>query len=154
MAAVAGAAGAAGHLLGGAGGGSGAASSTQFQSGASNTSGSQRGTTTVTGVQKFAEGGLITAPTLAVLGDSASGGAASEAVLPLDNPESMAKIAGTLATHLAANGGGGTQNHFHIKGMVSPDTLKKVMGQMNRMVRKSQGNLQSSNTFKITKRGG
>jgi len=117
MAAVAGAAGTAGHLLGGTGGASGAASSTQFQSGQSNTSGSQRGTTTVTGVQKFAAGGLITSPTLAIIGEEPG---KSEGVLPLDNPEAMGKIASTLATHLAANGGGGDTHHWHIKGMVQP----------------------------------
>jgi hypothetical protein len=129
---------------GGSGGNS--ASSTQSQSSSVDTGGSTRSTIGITGVQKFALGGLISAPTLAVIGENPG---ESEAVLPLDNPKTMAKVGQSISN---AGGGGGHTFNVHVKGLVSPDTLTKVMSQISNKVGKGQGKLVSSNTFRITKR--
>ena len=130
------------------GSGSTGSSNTQTQSSSSNTGGSQRGTIGITGVQHFADGGLVSAPTLAVIGETGQ----REAVLPLENAEAMARIGKAIA----ASGGGSVHHHLnvHVKGMVSPDNLTKVVGQINDRVNRGRMNLKASNTFKITKRGG
>jgi hypothetical protein len=101
-------------------------------------------------VQSFAGGGLITKRTMAVMGDAANGGDAAEAALPLDDPKAMQAVGDAIAPHIS--GGGGIHNHFHIKGLVSPDSLTKVMEQMNRKVQRGQGNLVASNALRVTKR--
>jgi hypothetical protein len=129
---------------GGSGGNS--ASSTQSQSSSVDTGGSTRSTIGITGVQKFALGGLISAPTLAVIGENPG---ESEAVLPLDNAKTMAKVGQSIAR---SGGGGDTHFHVNVKGLVSPNELGKVMKQINQRVAKGQGNLVSSNSLRLTKR--
>ena len=54
----------------------------------------------VANVQHFAAGGVASIPTLAVIGDSAQGGAASEAVIPLENRSALNAIADALVPAL------------------------------------------------------
>jgi virulence-associated protein VapD len=96
-------------------------------------------------VQHFAGGGLVTGPTMAVIGDSTRGTGQNEAAIPLDDPVAVRKIVEAL-------GGGGPAIHVHVKGMVSPDNLKKVVKDINRKVNRGQVNLVSSNSLRITKR--
>jgi hypothetical protein len=98
----------------------------------------------VVGVQHFATGGLISKPTLALAGE-----AGPEAVLPLNDPKALRQIGQAIA---AASGGGGTHLHVNVEGLISPDNLGKVMEQMSNRVRKGQGTLHASNTFRVTKR--
>jgi len=145
MASVAGAAGLAGRAIGGASSGGGSGSnpgSQQGFSGGSNTGGPQRGGTSVVGVQHFAEGGLITAPTLAMIGEQNR----KEAVLPLEDPQAM----GAIGEALGGAGGGGI--HIHVKGMISPDNLHQVIQQINKRVNRGQSTLLSSHTLRVTKR--
>jgi hypothetical protein len=97
-------------------------------------------------VQHFASGGLVTGPTLAMIGDSynkSAGG--TEAVLPLDDERTMSKISSKL--------GGGTTFNVTVKGgMVSPDNIGKLMKVMSKRVRAGQSNFTSSNSLRITKR--
>jgi hypothetical protein len=148
------AAGVAGSVISGAGGGgpSGVGGGSYSGTGTTGntTSGSGAATGPVTSVHKFAAGGLISAPTLAMIGDSPSGGAANEGVLPLDNPEAMAKIAGTIAAMMP--GGGGTHFNMHVKGMISDADTKKLTKKISKMVRAGTTTLHSSNTHRITKR--
>jgi hypothetical protein len=147
MAAVAGAAGVAGHALGG--GGSSNSSAQQNYAGSSNTQGSgQRGGTSVRG---FAEGGLISAPTLAMIAENPG---TTEAILPLDDDKAMARIGATVARHVAAagGGGGGGDIHVHVAGMISPDNLTKVVAQINRRVGRGQTTLKASSSLRINKR--
>ena len=52
-----------------------------------------------------------------------------------------------------ASGGGDTHHHYYnIKGMVSPDTLKKLTNQQNRMVKNRQLTLNASNSLRVTRR--
>jgi len=85
-----------------------------------------------------------------VLGDSPSGGAANEAVMPLDSPEAMAKIAAALGPHLG--GGGNTHFNMHVKGMISDSDTRKLTKKISKMVKAGTTNLHSSNSFRTTKR--
>jgi hypothetical protein len=102
-------------------------------------------------VPHLAGGGLITGPTLAVVGDSRSGGRASEAVIPLDDPEAMGRIAATIAGHLGGQTGNTT--HIHVDGMISADNMSKVVKQMDRQIAKRQARLTAGNSFRLTRRG-
>lgn len=101
------------------------------------------------GVQGFAEGGLVSAPTLAMIGE----GGGREAAIPLDNPDAMDAIGKAVSDAMAAHGGGGTHFHINVKGMISPDNLSKVCSQISKKVGRGQATLNSSSTFKVTRRG-
>jgi hypothetical protein len=76
------------------------------------------------------------------------GEAGREAVLPLSNPNAMSEIGTAIGKH-----GGGTTHHWHIDGgMISADTLTKVVKQISRMVDKGQVHLTASNSLRLTKR--
>jgi hypothetical protein len=145
--AVAALAGAAGFGLGSGGkGGSGSsASPLTATGGANNTQQPGQGAVSVVGVQHFAMGGLISAPTLSMIGE----GHKSEAVLPLDDPKAMARIGKAIAD---ASGGGGVTHNWHIEGLISPDNLQKVARQISEGVQKNRITLKSSSTFRINKR--
>lgn len=105
-----------------------------------------------TNIQSFAKGGLVTGPTLAIIGDSVHGsssGQSREAAIPLDDPAAMTAIGAALAPYLQSSG---TTIHVNVKGMISPDNLNKVMKDMSRKVIRGQGNITSSNSFRVTKR--
>jgi hypothetical protein len=146
FAAVAVASGAAGRLMSGAAGGASSGSNTnpsQLQNPGSNTSGSgSRGTVGVTGVQHFADGGLILRPTLATFAENGP-----EVAMPLNDPRAKQAIGDALG-----GSGGGTTHHWHIQGMISPDNLNKVITQINKRVARGQSTLNSSSTLRINKR--
>lgn len=154
MAALFGAAGA-GLGAGGSGGGGSAASTTQNLYTSSNTSGGgQGGGVNTTGVQRFASGGIATQRTLAMVGDDEHGtGNATEGILPLDDPKAMAMVGKAVAQHIIAAGGGRDGINVHVAGLISPDNLKRVVGQMNTMVGRGQTSLQASRSFQVTRRG-
>jgi hypothetical protein len=97
-------------------------------------------------------GGLITAPTLAMLGE----GNRREAVLPLNDSNAMRMIGEAIAQHLNNNnsgsGGGGGDTIFNIKGMVSSDTVGKLMRKITHQVNTGRGRMTGTNTHKITRR--
>ena len=100
-------------------------------------------------VKKFADGGLISGTTLAMMGEggpASAGNRPQEAAIPLDNPEAVSKIKEALG------GGGGDTHHWHVRGLVSPDTLSKVADQLSGGVKKRKINLYSTNTFRVQKR--
>lgn len=103
---------------------------------------------TVTNVQHFATGGLISHPTLAVIGDSmrSASGAQREAAIPLDDPQAVEAIVEALG---GANRG---NTIVQVKGMISADNLTKVVKRINKGVNKGQVRLLSSNSLKVTKR--
>lgn len=128
-AAVAVAAGAAGMAMGTSGGGSSGSAASGSPGAVGGASQGQVNPVQTTNVQRFAGGGLVSQPTLAIIGDSkhSVSRGATEAVLPLDDPEAMAKIREGLGST------GGT--HFHIEGVISSDNLGDVMDQMSAKVR-------------------
>jgi hypothetical protein len=139
MFAVAALAGGAAAGMARAGGGSSSSNTTQSHTSGSNTGQSNRSGGSLVGVQAFADGGLINAATIALVGERGR-----EAVLPLDDPRAMSAIREGV--------GGGTTHHWHIEGMISPDNLSKVVKQIDKAVNKGQMNLTSSNSLRLTKR--
>ncbi|MGC2060587.1 MAG: hypothetical protein WA653_20140, partial [Candidatus Sulfotelmatobacter sp.] len=49
---------------------------------------------------------------------------------------------------------GGTHHHLHVNvhGMISPDNLHKVIGQINDRVTRGQSTLKATNSLRLTKR--
>ena len=95
-------------------------------------------------IQHFAEGGLISAPTLAVMGEQNK----REAVIPLDDPDAKRTIGEALGEN-----GGGTHIHVEIKGgVIAADTISKVCQQINKRVNRGQAHLLSSNSLRVTRR--
>jgi hypothetical protein len=140
MASIAAIAGVAGHELAGAGGSS--SSNTQQSANTnSNTGQSNRsGGGALVGVQAFAEGGLITGPTLALMGERGR-----EAVIPLDDPSAQRELRG-------AGVGGDTHIHLNVNGLIDDSTLVKTMQKMTKLVNRGQAHLVSSNSLRLTKR--
>jgi hypothetical protein len=142
-----------GGLVGGLGSKGSGSSSTSGAGGAtsvtdSNSESTPQAPVNTVNVQHFAKGALITKRTMAVLGDSMSGGGDStEAVLPLDHPESLRKIGQAIGAHI---GGGGI--HVTVQGLISPDNLGKVIKKIDRKVKTGQGKLTASNSYRVTKR--
>lgn len=152
FAAVAALAGGASVAMGGGGSGSGGTPGTVSPITSSGGGTSSLGGGTTRNIQKFAEGGLITGPTLGILGESMMGSSSRprEAVLPLDNDEVMDRVGDALGIQ---GGNGDFHAHFHKgAGLISPDTLKKTMKQMSGMVKKRSASLHSTNTFRTQKR--
>ena len=104
MGAVGAAAGVAGHALAGAAS-SGSASSSAGPGVAAPGKGTPVATAAsspepVVNTTHFAAGGLVSQPTLAIVGDSTSGGSADEAILPLSDRQAMNRIADALMPEL------------------------------------------------------
>jgi hypothetical protein len=139
MAAVGAAAGLAAHAMAGAGGGS--SNTQQSATTNSNTGQSNRtGGGATIGIQALAEGGLVTSPTLALVGESGR-----EAVIPLDDPRTKSAMGGSGV-------GGDVHHHWSINGMISSDNMAKVMKTMSKMVSRGQASLTASNSLRLTKR--
>jgi hypothetical protein len=139
----------------GGGASSGGAGSSYSGSGTTGniTSGTGGAPGPATTTTKLAGGGLISSPTIAMIGDAPGGGAADEAVMPLDSPEAMAKIAAALGPHL----GGGSDGSSHtfngsFFGSLRHSDLKRLTRQINQAVNKGTATLNSTRTGRIVKR--
>jgi hypothetical protein len=106
-------------------------------------------------------GGLLSQPTLRAASDaqvpaaavSANGGSSS----PVDIEARMEKFADRLMAQVSPEGassatGDLTHIHMNIKGMVSPDNVKKFVKQVNRMVNNRQLTLKSTSTQRVNRR--
>jgi hypothetical protein len=141
-------AGALGGLAGGinASGGSSNTGVAQLN-GASNTSGA--GVRGGTSVRAFADGGLIQAPTRALIGERGT-----EAVLPLTDPEAMARIGesiGAVVSRAGSGGGGGITVHVHGH-VIGANDVAHLTAQISKRVGRGQATLMSSNSLRVTKR--
>ena len=138
MAAVGAAAGLAAHALAGAGGGS---SNTQQGHNSANNAGQQnRSGGSAVSIQQFATGGLISAPTLAIMGEESK----REAVLPLDDPRTTDLLRQKI-------GGGGVT--VHVAGhVIGANDVVHLVKQINKAVNRGQAHLLSSNSLRLTKR--
>jgi hypothetical protein len=105
---------------------------------------------TVTNVQHFATGALVSTPTFAVVGD------APEAIIPSgQNSRILYDLADRIVERMqhSAHGVGDTYNHYwNIDGVISSDNLNKVVRQISRNVNRGNSRLRSSNSLRITKR--
>jgi TP901 family phage tail tape measure protein len=91
--------------------------------------------------RRLQEGGIITRPTLALLGEQAP--RIPEVVIPLRRNR-----AGGI--ELDEGGGVTIVQHFHIEGVISADVLEDVIEQINKYVRDNDGHLQASDSFNVT----
>lgn len=154
MAAVGGVAAAAGHALAGAAGGgaqsSSAAAPAPGTTGASNAGAATPDRRPAGGInaQHLAVGGLITAPTLAILGERKEGDP-REVVIPLGDSRAKQQIGDALGS---GDGGPIIHQHFHINGMISADTMQAFVGKINDGVRKNTIHLKSSTTYRLNRR--
>ena len=96
-------------------------------------------------MQAFAEGGLVTGPTLALAGE-----AGREAIIPLDNPSAIKQM------REAVVGGVGSYGYVHLhldQGMVGTDfKLQKLAGKLSKAVQNGRVHLTASNSLRLTKR--
>lgn len=146
MAAVAVAAGVAGRALSGAANGGGGGSTAQSHDSISNTGQSNRSGGNTVSVQAFAEGGLVSGPTLALIGEKKN----KEAVLPLEDPKAMEEIGKAIGAH---GGGGGTTIHLNVHGgLIAESTIQRLCKQISKSVNNGKVKLVASNTLRITKK--
>jgi hypothetical protein len=103
-------------------------------------------------------GGLLSVPTLrAASGNQASVAAAADRAPAVFDQAAMEKLAGRMAdsgrmTSDKPADGGGDQIHVHVKGMISPDNLNKVVKKINRAVQNRQITLKASDSLRVTRR--
>lgn len=94
----------------------------------------------LTVVRRFGEGGLVTRPTLALLGEKGE----DEIVLPIPKPRAGSQ---------EFEGQGATQPvTIIIEGLISPDNLLTVMEQMSRLVEGNDAQLSASQARSIVRR--
>jgi len=94
------------------------------------------------GVQAFADGGLVTQPTLALIGE-----AGPEMVVPLSK-------AGAGGSDSGGDGwSGGIHIHLPHGSIISADVMGKFVAKMNKMVSRGQLRVQASDAHRVTKRG-
>lgn len=105
---------------------------------------------TVTNVQHFATGALLSQPVMAVVGD------VPEAIIPSgQNSRILYDLADRIVERMqhSAHGVGDTYNHYwNIDGVISSDNLNKVVRQISQNVNRGKSRLLSSNSLRITKR--
>ena len=99
-------------------------------------------------------GSMLSPSTMAAAGSAiaqAPSGGASIAAAGGDLDARMEAIASNAFSRSAAASAGG-DTHIHVKGLISPDNLKKVIQQQNRMVKNRQVNLRASDSLRVTRR--
>jgi hypothetical protein len=107
--------------------------------------GSQAGTTTrPVGVQGFAAGALISAPTLAWVGEEHK----REAILPLDDERAMTDIGEAVGKH---GGSGGMHVHFHGP-VIGASDVANLTKTISKHVASGKATLTASNSLRLTKR--
>jgi hypothetical protein len=116
------------------------------------TSGSGGAPGPATTTTKLSAGGFVSSPTMVMIGDSVSGGPASEAVIPLDNPEVMEKLTSAFAAKIGGGPGGSHTFNGAFFGQLRHSDLKKLTRQINQAVNKGTATLNSTKTGRIVKR--
>jgi hypothetical protein len=124
-----------------AGGGGGSSNTQQGHNSANNAGQQNRSGGSAVSIQQFATGGLISAPTLAIMGEESK----REAVLPLDDPRT------TDLLRQKIGGGGGVT--VHVAGhVIGANDVVHLVKQINKAVNRGQAHLISSNSLRLTKR--
>ena len=100
-------------------------------------------------VLSFASGAIVTQPTMAMIGDTRSGGSQTEGVFPLDDPQAIDMLAQRFGFFKHALGH--SEIHVHIKGDVIDH--RHLMKHISRQVNRGQGRLTAGNSFRVTRRG-
>lgn len=122
------------------GGGGGSSNTQQGHDSANNAGQQNRSGGSAVSIQQFATGGLISAPTLAIMGEESK----REAVLPLDDPRTTDLLRQKI-------GGGGVT--VHVAGhVIGANDVVHLVKQINKAVNRGQAHLLSSNSLRLTKR--
>ena len=149
-ASVAGATGLAGHALAADASNSGSSSSGSASSATVSPAQQAQQTPVVKqNVLSFASGAIVTQPTMAMIGDTRSGGSQTEGVFPLDDPQAIDMLAQRFGFFKHALGH--SEIHVHIKGDVIDH--RHLMKHISRQVNRGQGRLTAGNSFRVTRRG-
>ncbi len=147
----------AGAAIGGVGG-SGSAGGSSWNGGVGHTSPVQttgsaapNQPAVITQAQHFASGGLISSPTLSVIGDSPSG---PEAVLPLGDEGAMSQIAEAVVSRMSGSAvaGHSSTHHNSFFGKLSKSDLRRLTRQLNQAVMKGHTQLQATSVGRATGR--
>lgn len=97
--------------------------------------------------QHFNAGGLISTPTLSVVGHG------PEAVIPLSDHRAVDTIADAIADRINVHGGGSGTHNWYIEGVISSDNLHKVAKRISRDIGNGKVRFNSSNSRRVTKFG-
>lgn len=98
-------------------------------------------------VPRLFSGALVTQPTFAMVGDSASGGRGTEGIFNLEDPRSI-----QIMRRLVGDQGGGIVNNFHVRGMLSTQDLAKTARVITRGAQTGRLRVSVSNSGKVTRR--
>jgi len=137
----------AGSLGGGGtagGGGAGSPGAAQIPQGTATQAGGVN--TSTQNVPRLALGGLVTGPTLAMVGERPNM-RRGEAVIPLDDPRALRSIARAMSSD-----SGGISNHFNIRGMISTSDLSKVARTITRAAGSGRLRVGVTNSNRITRK--
>jgi hypothetical protein len=107
---------------------------------------------TVANVPRLSGGGLVTHQTLAIVGDSPSGGDQREAVIPLNDAAAMRDIMHAFAGS-GAGGVGDTIHNYHIQGMISTSDLTKLSRAITRGSNTGRLRVTVADSSRVTRRG-
>jgi hypothetical protein len=99
-------------------------------------------------VQRLFSGAIVTQPTLAMVGDSASGGRQTKGVFPLNDP----RAAQAIRRLFGGESEGGIVNNFNIRGMLSTQDLAKTARVITRGAQTGRLRVSVSNSGKVTRR--
>jgi hypothetical protein len=102
-----------------------------------------------TNLAHFAMGGLVSGPTLAVIGDSINGAMAGpgqrEAAIPLDDPQATGAIADALSRR-------NQTVHIHVQGLVTASTVDQFIGLVNKRVSNNNVRLVATTSRRVEKK--
>lgn len=107
--------------------------------------------TSTANVPHLAGGAIVTRPTLAVVGDAPGGGSRPEAILPLDHT-TLSHLAAGIVGQMKGPGGGGIQNNFQVKGMISTQDLARFGRVVTRAARTGRVRMAVSDASRVTRR--
>jgi hypothetical protein len=102
----------------------------------------------VANIPRLYDGGIVTTPTYAMIGDRPGGGSRAEAVIPLDDPRARALME-------SFGGAGGVHYHYtnNIKGFLSTSDLTKLNRINNRSANTGRTRISVSNSARVTRKG-
>lgn len=103
--------------------------------------------TATVNVPKLYGGAIVTKPTLAMVGDSDSGGGQTEGIFPLGDPRAMQAM-----KRLLGDGHSGIVNQFNVRGMISTQDLSRLGRTITRASQTGRLRLTVNNSSRITRR--
>jgi hypothetical protein len=100
-------------------------------------------------IPRLFSGAIVTQPTMAMVGDSASGGRQTEGVFPLNDP----RAAQAIRRLFGGESEGGIVNNFYIRGMLSTQDLAKTARVITRGAQTGRLRVSVSQSGRVIKKG-